>query len=107
MSWEKPGAAAPHKPALKAARSHATISKIASLEQAQAQLREQAALITKLKRQTKDQASTINQLRDEKAELRREPAKLQAMLDQIFETYEWQVRARGALLLRAAIFYCT
>ena len=71
MSWEKPGAAAPHKPALKAARSHATISRIGSLEQAQAQLREQAALITKLKRQTKDQASTIDQLRDEKAELRR------------------------------------
>ena len=91
MSWEKPGAAAPHKPAVKAARSHATISRIASLEQAQPQLREQAPLIKKLKRQTKDQASsTIDQLRDENAELRREPAKLQAMLDQIFETYEWQ-----------------
>ena len=94
MSWEKPGAAAPHKPAVNAARSHATISRIASLEQAQPQLREQAPLIKKLKRQTKDQASsTIDQLRDENAELRREPAKLQAMLDQIFETYEWQVRA--------------
>jgi hypothetical protein len=34
VSWEKPGAAAPHKPAVKAARSHATISKIASLEEA-------------------------------------------------------------------------
>ena len=65
MSWEKPGAAAPHKPALKAARSHATISRIGSLEQAQVQLREQAALITKLKRQTKDQSSTIDQLWDE------------------------------------------
>ena len=49
VPWEKPGAAAPHKPAVKAARSHATISKIASLEEAQAQLREQAALIKKLK----------------------------------------------------------
>ena len=107
MSWEKPGAAAPHKRALKAARSHATVSRIGSLEQAQAQLREQGALITKLKRQTKDQASTIDQLREEKAELKREPAKLQAMLDQIFETYEWQVSAKGALSLRAAVFYCT
>ena len=107
MSWEKPGAAAPHKPAVKAARSHATISRIASLEQAQAQLREQAPLIKKLQQKTKYQASTIDQLRDENAELRREPAKLHAMLDQIFETYEWQVRAKGALLLRAAVFYCT
>jgi tRNA A37 threonylcarbamoyladenosine synthetase subunit TsaC/SUA5/YrdC len=99
---------APHKPrAAKAARSHATISRIGSLEEAQAQLREQAALIKDLKRKTRDQASTIDQLREEKVELRREPAKLQAMLGQIFETYEWQVRARGALLLRAAIFYCT
>jgi len=107
VPWEKPGAAAPHKPAVKAARSHATISKIASLEEAQAQLREQAALITKLSRKTKDQASTIDTLRDEKAELKREPAKLRAMLDKIFETYEWQVRAKGALSLRAAVFYCT
>ena len=107
MSWEKPGAAAPHKPAVKAARSHATISRIASLEQAQPQLREQAPLIKNLQQKTKYQASTIDQLRDENAELRREPAKLQAMLDQIFETYEWQVRAKGALLLRAAVFYCT
>ena len=107
MSWEKPGAAAPHKPAVKAARSHATISRIASLEQAQAQLREQAPLIKNLQQKTKYQASTIDQLRDENAELRREPAKLQAMLDQIFETYEWQVRAKGVLLLRAAVFYCT
>jgi len=98
---------APHKRALKAARSHATVSRIGSLEQAQAQLREHGALITKLKRQTKDQASTIDQLREEKAELKREPAKLQAMLDQIFETYEWQVSAKGALSLRAAVFYCT
>ena len=107
MSWEKPGAAAPHKPAVKAARSHATISRIASLEQAQAQLREQAPLIKNLQQKTKYQASTIDQLRDENAELRREPAKLKAMLDQIFETYEWQVRAKGVLLLHAAVFYCT
>ena len=59
MSWEKPGAAAPHKPAVNAARSHATISRIASLEQAQAQLREQAPLIKKLQQKTKYQASTI------------------------------------------------
>ena len=52
---------APHKPRpAKAARSHATVSRIGSLEEAQAQLREQAALITKLKRKTKDQASAID-----------------------------------------------
>ena len=99
---------APHKPRpAKAARSHATVSRIGSLEEAQAQLREQAALIKDLKRKTRDQASTIDQLREEKAQLKREPAKLQAMLDQIFETYEWQVSAKGALSLRAAVFYFT
>ena len=49
----------------------------------------------------------IDQLREEKAQRKREPAKLQAMLDQIFETYEWQVSAKGALSLRAAVFYFT
>ena len=107
VSCEKLGVATPHKPVVMATQSHATIRKIASLEKAQAQLREQAALITKLSRKTKDQASTIDTLRDEKAELKREPAKLRAMLDKIFETYEWQVRAKGALSLRAAVFYCT
>ena len=87
MSWEKPGAAAPHKPAVKAARSHATISRIASLEQAQAQLREQAPLIKKLQQKTKYQASTIDQLRDENAELRLYYGKMVRLRSQLRYAY--------------------
>ena len=35
----------------------------------------------------------IKKLRAQNAALKREPAKLQAKLDQLFKTYEWQVRA--------------
>lgn len=52
----------PHKPAAKAARSHATVSRIGSLEEAQAQLREHGTLITQLNRKTKDQSNMIEKL---------------------------------------------
>ena len=38
------------------------------------------------------QAAAVDAYAPENAALKREPAKLQAKLDQLFETYEWQVR---------------